>query len=176
MKIIPASSFKRSPWKNGGGITHEIARDRQGNEFGWRLSIAAVSSDGPFSLFPGYQRCLTVIAGHGMELTGPEMNVNAGLFAPVWFSGDVAFTCKLIEGPCLDFNVIFNPDIYRAEVEILNPQAMPICGRVETLTGLYQLNNAPSLSEFIILETPEDEFELMGGSRAILLRLSPHKL
>ncbi len=43
------------PWKNGGGETAEIAvfpPSADLSEFGWRISMATVSSDGPFSAFP----------------------------------------------------------------------------------------------------------------------------
>jgi environmental stress-induced protein Ves len=63
MKIIPPSAFVTMPWKNGGGITHEILKQEHGGKLLWRLSIAEVASDGPFSLFPGLSRILTVIEG-----------------------------------------------------------------------------------------------------------------
>ena len=176
MRIIPASSFKRSTWKNGGGITHEIARDKEGDGFGWRLSIAEVNSDGPFSLFPGFQRCLTVISGKGMELRGPSQSLGAKKFAPVWFSGDEAITGELNDGPCLDFNLIFNPEIYQAELEVVSPQEKSIRGRRKTLTALYELGNSLSLNDLIILETPEDEFNLATNSTSILLRLLAHTI
>ena len=57
---IEASSQKVMPWKNGGGVTTEIAKD--GSEpFLWRASRAQVASDGPFSYFPGYDRILIIL-------------------------------------------------------------------------------------------------------------------
>jgi uncharacterized protein len=39
MRLLKASQFLRMPWKNGGGVTHEIARFGEGDDFLWRLSI-----------------------------------------------------------------------------------------------------------------------------------------
>ena len=37
--------------------------------FDWRISMARVASDGPFSEFPGIDRTLAVVEGSGMVLT-----------------------------------------------------------------------------------------------------------
>ena len=50
------SDVKASPWKNGGGVTREIAKGAAAgpdDDWGWRISIAEVERDGPFSTFPG---------------------------------------------------------------------------------------------------------------------------
>ncbi len=77
MRIILASDFQTQPWKNGGGITHEIARKDDGNGLLWRLSIAEVASDGPFSAFTGLSRILTVIDGAGLWLDTPHGRLDA---------------------------------------------------------------------------------------------------
>jgi environmental stress-induced protein Ves len=178
MHTLSANSFRRTPWKNGGGITHEVARDREGDNFGWRISIAEVGSDGPFSLFPGYRRCLTVIFGNGMELRGASGSIDARLLEPVWFSGDDVFSAKLLDGPCLDFNVIFDPGKFNAEVEVLVDAKHPIRGKANSRTGLYLLKTPPSPNpnDFIILGGPDDEFNLPEKSKAILLRLSAQEI
>jgi len=61
MKILRSADHKRMPWKNGGGETVEIAISPQGAglaDFDWRVSMATVASDGPFSVFPGIDRTL----------------------------------------------------------------------------------------------------------------------
>lgn len=62
------------PWKNGGGRTAEILASPAGaglDDFAWRISTAEVATSGPFSLFPGVQRCLTVIEGGSLRLGLP---------------------------------------------------------------------------------------------------------
>ena len=39
-----------APWRNGGGVTREVAVDGPGaQDFEWRISIADVNEPGPFS-------------------------------------------------------------------------------------------------------------------------------
>ena len=59
------------PWKNGGGVTHELWRTpKAGPEFDLRISIAEVAANGPFSLFPGVDRIITLLSGGGFRLAG----------------------------------------------------------------------------------------------------------
>ncbi|MBM7325185.1 HutD family protein, partial [Agrobacterium sp. S2] len=47
------------PWKNGGGVTTEIIvhpAKASMADFDWRISMANVAQDGPFSIFPGVDR------------------------------------------------------------------------------------------------------------------------
>jgi environmental stress-induced protein Ves len=118
MRIIPPSEFKTMPWKNGGGITHEILKEELDGKLLWRLSIAEVASDGPFSLFPGLSRILTVIEGDGLLLQAPDHALRALPFSPMAFSGDLPITSKRIGGDVRDFNVIFDAKIATTDVTI----------------------------------------------------------
>lgn len=122
-QILTPDDFTTSPWKNGGGVTHEIAREGAGEGPGgawrWRLSIAEVASDGPFSRFEGMARILTVIAGAGLILQMPERAIEALPLQPVAFSGDTPLTSRMISGPIRDFNVIYDPVRVDASVEVL---------------------------------------------------------
>ena len=108
MRIILPSDFQTQPWKNGGGITHEIAREDVGGSLLWRLSIAEVASDGPFSAFTGLSRVLTVIDGAGLWLDTPQGRLDALPLQPLPFSGDLPVASRMIDGPIRDFNLIFN--------------------------------------------------------------------
>src|SRR5512140_2846533 len=73
-RILTPSDYRRMPWKNRLGVTTEVARypDEFGSLFDWRVSIADVMNDGPFSQFTGYDRIIVVIGGEGMTLTHPQ--------------------------------------------------------------------------------------------------------
>ena len=106
--VLRTSDYQRMPWKNGGGTTTEIWKAvSPDGEMLWRLSIADVASDGPFSAFPGIDRFIMVIEGKGMELTvdGRPQRLH-DLFEPFAFSGDAATDCRLIAGPIRDFNLM----------------------------------------------------------------------
>ncbi|HXZ10527.1 MAG TPA: HutD family protein, partial [Paraburkholderia sp.] len=71
MTLIRATGLVASPWKNGGGVTREVAAYPQGaglDTFVWRVSVADVSQPGPFSRFAGIDRTLVLLSGAGMLL------------------------------------------------------------------------------------------------------------
>jgi environmental stress-induced protein Ves len=111
MHILRASDHRQMPWKNGGGVTTEIAIAPPGasvGDFDWRISMATVASDGPFSRFDGIDRTLTVLSGEGLELgveSAPLLRlIPAG--KPYPFPGDMAASARLLAGPVTDFNVM----------------------------------------------------------------------
>ena len=116
-RFIPKNQFVTTAWKNGGGVTHEIATDAP--DWGWRLSIAEVASDGPFSRFDGMARILTVITGAGLDLHHADGVIAARPMQPVAFSGNMAIDCHRVAGLVHDFNVIYDPKRYAARVEVL---------------------------------------------------------
>ncbi|HOO88381.1 MAG TPA: HutD family protein, partial [Synergistales bacterium] len=76
MRVIRRTppDYRTMPWKNGGGITHEMFiypedATLQEEEFLWRLSSANVGESGPFSTFPGYDRVLFFLSGNALDLT-----------------------------------------------------------------------------------------------------------
>jgi environmental stress-induced protein Ves len=106
-RILRASDYQRMPWKNGGGTTTEIWKAASPTgEMLWRLSIADVASDGPFSEFPGIDRWIMVISGKGMALTVEGLGTKRldRPFEPLFFPGDAKTGCRLIDGPIRDFN------------------------------------------------------------------------
>jgi environmental stress-induced protein Ves len=125
-RIITPAEFETSAWKNGSGITHEIARDGAADNWRWRLSIAEVASDGPFSFFEGYARILTVIEGAGLDLQTANNTLAARPLQPVAFSGDLAINSRMVSGPIRDFNVIYDPSRVTADVTVIQgPEKVP---------------------------------------------------
>lgn len=119
MRLIEAGESRRVRWKNDGGWTTELARDPSGGEdFRWRVSIAEIENDGPFSAFPGVERDLILLDGEGIELDldGAEMRRLTQRFERVHFAGEARVDCRLIDGPTRDFNVMARRDAVRAEV------------------------------------------------------------
>lgn len=99
------------PWKNGGGSTLEVACWPEGAglaAFDWRVSMATVAADGPFSLFPGIDRTLAVLAGAGLRLAvagRPPVRLTPAA-PPFPFPGDAPAAAALIAGPVLDLNLM----------------------------------------------------------------------
>lgn len=112
------------PWKNGGGSTAEVAIAPPGASvaggFDWRLSIATIEGDGPFSAFPGYDRTILLLAGKGMVLTVAGLAPHAldRPFVPFRFSGEAATGCQLLGGRCEDLNLMVARGRIEAETAI----------------------------------------------------------
>ena len=106
-RILTSADYQRMTWKNGGGTTTEIWKAAApAGETLWRLSIADVASDGPFSEFPGIDRWIMVISGKGMTLTIEGLGTKRldRAFEPLFFPGDAKTDCTLIDGDIRDFN------------------------------------------------------------------------
>src|SRR5205085_4350551 len=71
-RTIPPTEWIAQPWRNGTGVTREIARWPATGEYDIRASIADVTTDGPFSTFPGYRRW-SVLLGAPIELDGHRL-------------------------------------------------------------------------------------------------------
>ncbi len=117
MKIIRKASFTASPWKNGGGVTHEVIRvPASGEGFRWRLSVAQIDVSGPFSDFAGYARTMVLLRGAGVRLSfeaGDGVRTNRVdpvsldvVGAMVEFDGALKTECRLLDGPCADLNLM----------------------------------------------------------------------
>src|SRR5215467_12821624 len=70
VRVLRADDRVAVPWRNDGGRTREIAVGGADEEqFDWRVSLADIDRDGPFSGYPGYSRVISVVEGDGVELT-----------------------------------------------------------------------------------------------------------
>lgn len=124
IRVVDPSQHRSMPWKNGLGTTTEIAIDPPdaalGGRFRWRLSIAAVQGSGPFSAFPGYERTIMLIDGHGMDLAvGDEAPQRLDRpFEPFVFSGDAPTECRLLAGPIHDFNLMVDRSLLRSQTQV----------------------------------------------------------
>lgn len=124
IELIRADQYTKMLWKNGAGFTLEIARSQGEADFDWRISMADVTTSGPFSLFPNKQRIISVLDGQGMVLhidDLPAMTLNQGdIFA---FHGESQVQSKLVDGAIRDLNLIYDPAKFHARFQWLNDAA-----------------------------------------------------
>ena len=111
LRILRSGDYRRMPWKNGGGETAEIAVSPQGaalDAFDWRLSMATVATDGPFSAFPGIDRTLAILDGEGIRLAieGQAPVVLTRASKPHAFAADAPASADLVGGPVVDLNLM----------------------------------------------------------------------
>jgi uncharacterized protein len=112
---LDPKAYRRTPWKNGGGVAIDIADAyRPGASPGgwsgmlWRLGRTQIVTPGPFSDLSGYDRILTVIGGSGLVLEiegGAALDVRAP-FRPVRFRGEDRIVSRLEAGPVAVLNLI----------------------------------------------------------------------
>ncbi|MDI2034802.1 HutD/Ves family protein [Paenarthrobacter nitroguajacolicus] len=134
MEIIRFADIRPEPWRNGGGVTRELAShpkaaSAQDGAWDWRVSIADVSKAGDFSVFPGMERVITIIDGELLLLTVDGSEHPLEKYRPFRFSGEAASSATLPTGDIRDLNVIAREGAfkgYTSIVEISKKRAHPV--------------------------------------------------
>ncbi|WP_416429573.1 HutD family protein [Paenarthrobacter nicotinovorans] len=134
MEIIRFADIRPEPWRNGGGVTRELAShpqaaSAQDGAWDWRVSIADVSKAGEFSVFPGMERVITIIDGELLLLTVDGSEHPLEKYRPFRFSGEAASSATLPTGDIRDLNVIAREGAfkgYTSIVEISKKRAHPV--------------------------------------------------
>jgi environmental stress-induced protein Ves len=117
MRILRANEHREMPWKIGGGSTIEVAIEPPGaslDAFDWRISLARVAADGPFSRFAGIDRTIAVAEGHGLTfnvegLPPFTMTLDSKPFA---FKGEDQVSAAPVDGETLDLNVMTRRGVF----------------------------------------------------------------
>jgi len=175
--FISPEQFKTIPWKNGLGVTTELAISEKSTlaNFSWRLSIATVTEDGFFSNFSGYDRNLVLIKGDGITLTHqsteqPEakevVDTLDSLLMMSSFDGGCKTYGSLSQGEIKDFNIMTSQGRFKANVTTLVAKQTFVRS-----TKPYSLYFAYSLSSDIQIQHLEQKQKLPVGH---LLKVEPH--
>lgn len=178
---LPAADRVATPWKNGGGVTREIAAWPEGSgleDFDWRISTAEVRGPGAFSLFPGVDRSLTVLSGAlSLSFAGGKVAFLDPTSQPYAFPGDAACHGAPLGGRVLDLNVMWRRGRCAATVERMTDAAWTPSGETALLVALEPLAvGAESLGahDALIFTEIEGETTLLHvGGRALAISLSP---
>lgn len=189
VRHFPSRGYVTVPWRNGAGTTREIVRHpAQGEPFAWRMSLASVDRDAPFSAFPGYQRLVALADGPGfsLDIAGMGAATLAERGAHVLFSGAVATTCRLLDGPCTDLSLMVHQPGRIESVRLVHLESEE---RLRTQSGRIQVLfvlNGSAQSEtpgelvaglqrhdtLVIEAAKQHETQLRSQARADLLALT----
>lgn len=123
IQAIDRSSFQVVPWRNGLGETTELyAEVTDGRQhFSYRLSIALVIVNGPFSDFNQYHRTLILLDGTGITLRYDNEATDhlTQRFDIAHFAGSARTDATLHAGGITDFNIMTHIDECCAEVRVI---------------------------------------------------------
>jgi len=169
LHLTPAD-YRTMPWANGRGQTVELFREDRDGGLLYRLSMALVTEDGPFSLLPGIERVLTVISGPGFDLEGEGLHLEARPLMPVAFAGDIPIRATGVTAPSEDFNVMTARSLPLPEVRVVRDCHLPEGG----LLGVFALGpltvNGSRLALHDLALTRGDA-RVKGGADAIAVRI-----
>lgn len=173
------ADYARMRWKNGAGWTTEIAHapaDDRG--FAWRVSIAEVDADAPFSAFPGVDRSLLVLAGEGMALVlddGAPVLLRP-LGEVLRFPGEAVVHARLLGGPNRDFNVMTRRDRCTHTLALRRPGEPLSLTRspgqswlVHVLTGAAA--GVPAGDSFLVPAGPDATLAITGEATLLVVGL-----
>jgi environmental stress-induced protein Ves len=156
LRHIPQSELLEGLWRNGQGVSWEIASYKKegATDFSWRFAKARIDNDVPFSIYPGMDRIFMMIEGQGMDLQfegGRVLQVHEK-FVPHEFSCDVPLFCKLLGGPSLDLNLFAARREFRAECEVISLARSKDLNVAKTDVVFFVLDGACELNGVHLLQ------------------------
>jgi environmental stress-induced protein Ves len=186
-RVLRNEGLVRIPWKNGGGTTAEVAAFPEGSgfeTFGWRVSMADVASDGPFSIFPGIDRTLVVVEGNGIELDVEGIAYRLDEASPkLSFSGDDITAGRLLWGPIRDLNVMTRRGQFRHRTRFVESGVALLAEETHVafliaLDGPFDVTLDSTIHSLQVLDTlmldPTQDLILISGTgRALLVEIAP---
>ncbi|WP_075656779.1 HutD family protein [Pseudochrobactrum sp. B5] len=186
MQLLKNHQHRRMPWKNGGGVTVEIAvfpADASVDNFDWRISTATVASDGPFSVFTGIDRTLSVLEGDGIILSveGLDDQELKGETPPFSFPADSPTSAKLLGSAITDLNVMtrrgrFTHQVSRHQisaetaVSLSGATVLVFCSSGTVQAGEIQLEVNDCLR---CEQCSNAELQLSGSGTVFVIALNP---
>ena len=162
------------PWANGRGTSYEIASDRNdADNWSWRLAMAPVNEDGPFSRIECVNRFLAVVEGAGMMLSVDRKKLQCQPLQVVRFRGDAITDAVLTDGPITDINLMIRRKEAEGEMIIVSePGPLDSASIVVALGGSAQVKCGDSTMDLephdSLLECDAETLSLMSGTVCVV--------
>ncbi|MGY4744721.1 HutD/Ves family protein [Streptomyces sp. ATMOS53] len=132
--MLDPSQVAPTPWRNGAGATRELTTETDASgQVLWRISVADLDRDAPFSTFPGLDRLFVALGPLRLTVDGRQQPLAAGDQAR--FAGEAPVTVAL-DAPTRALNVMTRRGACRAEVTLRLASAPRLPADVTTLTVL----------------------------------------
>jgi len=191
-RILRAEGYRRERWRNGAGWTREVHAHPSARSDGWdwRLSIAEIDADAPFSAFPGVDRELVLLEGNGLRLRFDDGEL-AELRPPhdrLRFAGERALRGELVDGPTRDFNLMWKRDLVEATLwhrplvgSMLLFAEAGSAWAIHVLAGEARMRHegawlAAARGDTMLVDagaTPRRRIALDGGGELLVVRVAP---
>jgi environmental stress-induced protein Ves len=189
-RVIRSNTYQRERWKNDLGWTREITRSPAQGDWNWRLSIAEIDDDTPFSRFDNVDRELVLLAGNGLSLHFDD-GVEQVLQPPhdrARFAGERGVTGRLVDGPTQDFNLMWRRDRLDARLwhrPLVGPMVIFVdpghVWAVYLMAGQGRFTDGSALGDIAAGDTAvlvgsdaRQRFALDGGGELLVIHLQPH--
>lgn len=162
------------PWANGRGTSYEIASDRnEAGEWTWRLAMAPVNEDGPFSRIECVNRFLAVVEGAGMLLSVDRKKLPCLPMQVVRFRGDAITEATLTDGPIMDINMMVRRKEADGEMAIISDAGLLNGARiVVAIGGTTQVKCGDAIIDLerhdSLLECDAETVSLVGGTVCVI--------
>jgi environmental stress-induced protein Ves len=115
MQVRRITDMASEPWRNGGGFTKTVAA----SPGLWRVSLAEVQRDGPYSRFEGISRISLVLRGRGVALEHGGTVITLQTAEAVEYDGALAWQATLIDGPVTALNVMYPASHHKPRVDVV---------------------------------------------------------
>ena len=153
---LDPGQYERTPWKNGGGVTVDIAHDGDV----WRFSRTPITVSGAFSDYTGFDRMQVLISGRGLVLQTPSGEIDVRRpFQPVRFDGETPIVSRLEAGPVEVVNLMGERSRVGIDLVVLEP------GRTRRLGAGIHVAYCPGGRATLRLADDTHELEADGGLR-----------
>ncbi|MGW0173407.1 HutD/Ves family protein [Rhodococcus sp. NPDC003322] len=178
VQLVRAAERRRVPWRNGAGVTEEIAvgPDRGVGKPLWRISVAELG-DAPtvFSAYDGIDRIFTVVGDHAVTLEWDSHSVSLQPWRPHPFDGAAAPRC-LPDQATRAFNVMTDATAAHAEAEFVDLGATSVTTGPDAVTALFVRSGTAAATAYRAeagdcLVVRHDAVDLQGEAQGLLVRI-----
>jgi uncharacterized protein len=157
---LDPSHYRRTPWKNGGGVTVDIALDIDTGGDVWRFSRTPITAAGPFSDYTGFDRLQVLVAGSGLVLQTPAGEIDVRQpFRPVRFAGETPIVSRLESGPVDVVNLLGDRSRVRLDLAVLK------AGRTRDLVPGLHVAYCPGGRARLRIDDETYDLQADGGLR-----------
>jgi hypothetical protein len=181
MRILRATDRIATPWKNGGGVTREVALwppQSTFDNFDWRVSLAEVREVGPFSVFENIDRTMAILEGRlALSFAGCKVELDSES-APFAFAGDESCHGAPLDGPVTDLNVMTRRGRATTHVtRIAGETVMPVAKHLlvlaitPTVVHVGSMTTSLHARDALLVENPQER-ELVSSGAAFLIAIS----